>query len=196
MLDNQLKKQAQMRESILAGVVILAICYMSYINFYTPKKESADLLATQIDLIQEKKSGIEKLNRALRKKYDEQRQEMIKQANLAATQDPNLKLIKEQKKPIFKNVTEFLSTVTKIDFRAKVNINSMRYDSPMMKTGYSETKFFLKVNGTFGSVIEFIEKMEAVPALVSLDKINIQVSKNDANMVTLDLNGTFYQLGS
>jgi len=196
MLDNQLKKQAQLRESILALAGILAICYASYINFYVPKKQSADLLATQIDQVVQTKTGVEKLNKALQKKYDEQRQEMLKQANLAAKEDPSLKLIKNLKIPIYKDVSEFLNAITKIDFRSKVNINSMRYELPTEKSGYNETQFYLNVYGPFGSVIEFIEKLEGVPALVSLDRINIQVSKNDANMVTLNLNGRFYQLGS
>ena len=48
MLDNQLKKPAKLRESILSIVVMLALIYAIYMNLYTPKKEGNIAISIQI----------------------------------------------------------------------------------------------------------------------------------------------------
>lgn len=195
MLDNQLKRQAQLRESILVMVVMLAMCYASYSTFYAPKKQLAQALKDQISEVITKKTGIEKLNRALEEKYTQQQMELQKQAQTAATQDPTVQIIKKYKDPVYKNMADFLNAIAQVQFRSAVEITTMRYEPPQSSKGYSSSGFFLNITGRFAHVLEFIEKLEKIPALVTLDKVNVYVNKNDARQVMLDLNGTFYELG-
>lgn len=194
--DNQLKKQAQIRESVMVAVLMVVMCYMFFAYFYTPKSKKQAELKTQIKEIVEKKSGIEKLIRALKLKHDQQKKEMKKQAIMAETLDPRIRMIKDQKDYGYRDINAFLSRITRDDFKARVNISSLKYDRPIVKKGYKSTAFYLMSTGRFIDVMEFIQKLENIPALISLDNINIQINKSDSNRVTLDLRGTFYQLGS
>lgn len=196
MLDNQLKKQAQLRESVLAAIVMLALCYAAYINFYTPQKKLSDEFTTTLTEVEQKKTGIQKLIKALQVKYKKLQTEMIRQTQDLAKEDPKILMIKKYKDPVFKNVSEFLNAITQDNFRSTVDITTMNYELPMGKKGYTQTAFLLNVNGRFANIIEFIEKIEALPVLVSIDKIKLEINKKDASKVTLNLNGTFYKLES
>ena len=196
MLDNQLKKQAQIRESLLAIIVIIGLCFACYMNLYKPKQIKTADLNKQIKEIVEKKTGIEKLNHALEAKQKLQSLEMQKQEQMAETLDPRILMIKNQQDSDYKDISQFLNQITKPDFKSSISINSLKYDATSKMKGYDQTKFFLVLSGRFANIIEFIDKLEDIPALISLDKIDIKTNPNDANMVNLDLSGTFYQLGN
>lgn len=196
MFDNQLKRQAKLRETILAGVVMLVLTYAFYVNLYTPQKKKTEANVTRLTEILEKKAGLEKLIKALQVKYNQVQEEMKRQVRLMATEDPKMQLIKKYRHPVYKNVAEFLNAITQDDFRGTVDITTINYDPSVSKKGYDQTAFLINANGRFANVIEFIEKLEALPALISLDRLKIEVSKKDPTKVTLNLNGTFYRLES
>ncbi|MBF0106272.1 MAG: type 4a pilus biogenesis protein PilO [Deltaproteobacteria bacterium] len=196
MFDNQLKRQAQIRESIMVGIMMVLMCYATYAFFYAPKKKMAQDLKAQIAEITEKKSGIEKLNKALLEKYEEQKKEMKKQAMMVETLDPRIKMIKDQKDYGYGSINQILSHITQEDFKLKVSINSLKYDLPISQKGYKATFFYIMATGRFVDVMEFVENIEDIPALISLDNISINTNKSDSNRVNVDLKGTFYQLGS
>lgn len=194
MLSNDLKKQAKARESVLVVFVILAMCYAGYSTFYAPKKKLAVDLVKQLEEIIEKKSGIEKLNAALKEKYEQQAKELKSQAQMEASLDPKVKMIKDYENSLFKNISEFLNYVTQGEFVSNVDITSMKYDTATIRTGYTLTKFYLNSSGRFSDITDFIDRLEGVPALISIDKLNLNVGSKEANKVNLDLEGTFYEL--
>lgn len=196
MFNNQLKKQAQLRESILAIVVMLVICYAGYTTFYAPKKKMSDEFTIKLTELIEKKTGLEKLTKTLQSSSEKLSQEMNKQAEIQSHQDPRVQMIQKYKDPVFKNVSAFLNAVTQNEFRAGLSIEGLKFDLSLEKKGYSETKFFINAHGKFSSVIDFINNLEKVPALLTLDIMNVQVHKNDVNSVSIDLTGTYYQLGN
>lgn len=194
MLNNQLKKQAQVRESVLAIIVMLAICYMSFSIFYSPNEKKSTEFTVKLKEVKEKKTGIQKLNSALKTKYEQQAKELKQAAKMEASLDPKVRMIRDYEDSIFKNISEFLNYVTGIDFKSGVEITSMKYDIPAKRKGYAATKFFFNISGRFSTVTEFINRLEGVPALVSLDRISIRVNPKDSNLVNMDLEGTFYEL--
>lgn len=194
MLDNQLKKQAKIRESALAGVVILAICYASFMTFYTPQKKLADELSATNAKMKIEIRDLENQNNILTQKFQHQNEEFDNKARLEADRDPRVQLMKNSKESKFKNVSDFLNVITQDKFRSSININGLKYDLPSQKEGYTEVKFFVNASGRFANIIDFTQKLETMQALITLDVINIEVNKKDANQVTLDLSGTFYQL--
>lgn len=194
MFGAELKKQAKARESVMFLIVILGLCYAGYSTFYQPKKKLAVDLRKQLDEQIEKKLGLEKLNKALRDKNEQQIKDAENQAQMEASIDPKVKMLKDYENSVFKNISEFLNFVTQGDFISSVDISKMRYDPAQKRTGYSSTGFFLDVNGRFNNIIEFINRLEGVPALISIDKITLKVGSKDSNLVNLDLQGTFYEI--
>lgn len=194
MLTNQLKKPAQVRESLLAILVMLAICYMSYINFYSPKKDLATEIFDKVTKIEADIKSVTQLNETLQKKYEEQEKEMKKESKEVASQNQKLQMIQRSVSPEYQNISDFLKAVTHPRFRSKMIIDSFKYDAQRKDKGFASNQFKITASGKFQNVVEFIKKLEEVPALVSLDNLSIKLSDLDTSLVSLDLSGTFYQL--
>lgn len=194
MLVNQLKKPAQVRESVLAIIVMLTICYMSYNTFYSPKKKLATELSDKVTKIEAEIKSVTQLNQTLQKKYEEQEVEMKKESKEVASQNQKLQMIQRSMSPEYRNISDFLSAVTHPRFRIKLVIDSFKYDAPKKEKGFTSSVFKITASGKFQNMVEFIRKLEEVPALVSLDNISIKISDKDTSLVFLDLSGTFYQL--
>lgn len=194
MFSSQLKKQAHMRESILAILVILAICYMSHSIFYVPTKTKAKKLSEEIAQVDEKISGVKKLVETLKQKQKDETQEISKDSTEITPKNKRLQIITQVDQSSYQDVSEFLNAVTQPYFKSNVNIDSLKYDSPIMQKGYSVSNFHLVANGQFAQILEFIEKMEEMSVLITLDAINMNINQTDTNLVSIDLNGSYYQL--
>lgn len=191
---SSLKKQAHLRESILAMIGILAICYMGYSFFYTPAKTRVKDLAAKISGEEEKATGVIKLIEALQKKQNEEMAGGGHQVKSTSMANARIDLIKDYKDPLYKNTSEFLNAITQFDFKSNLKIESLNYSAPTKNKGYTSSQFHLVASGQFVKIIEFMQKLEDIPALVSLDSIDININKSDANLVSIDLSGTYYQL--
>lgn len=189
-----LKKQAHLRESILAMIGILAICYLGYSIFYTPAKTKVKDFTAKITEEEERITGVQKLIEALQKKQREEMAGISQQAQDTTMANSRVELIKSYREPVYKNVSEFLNAMTQIDFKSNLRVESLNYSAPVQNKGYSASQFHMVASGQFGKMIEFMQKLEDVPALVSLDSIDINISKTDVNLVSMDLSGTYYQL--
>lgn len=191
---NNLKKQAHLRESILAMFGILALCYLGYSFFYTPAKKRVDDFSVKISEEEERATGVKKLIEALQNKQSEEMAGNHQQAQSGTGMISRVELIKNYREPAYKNVSEFLNAMTQLDFKSNLRIESLNYSAPVSNKGYTSSQFHLVASGPFGKIVEFMQKLEEVPALVSLDSIDINISKSDVNLVSMELNGTYYQL--
>lgn len=195
MLGSQLKKPAQIRESALAMVGMALLGFAIYNNFYYPKEKEVKKIEVEVKEIQDKAAGIKKLNTALQKKYALQQLELNREAQRMMVTDPRIQMLKDSKYSVYKDVSAFLEAITKPEFRSQLDIERVSYEMPVRKKGYNEVRFFVNANGRFASVVDYLNKLEEVPTLVSLDVLNLQTHPKDTNKVTLNITGTFYEIG-
>lgn len=196
MLDNQLKKQAQLRESILAFVAILVVCYGAYSLLYSPRHAQNKELTAQLQELQDRQAGVEKLIAVLQKKVDQRLNEVSEEAGTNISSNPKLQMLQKSRNPEFKNVSDFLNSITRDATKPTITINSLSYDALQSHDGYQSAKFIIYVNGHYADLIDFIKLIENKAALITLDKLNLLVDGTDATKVSLELNGTYYQLRS
>jgi Tfp pilus assembly protein PilO len=196
MLDNQLKKQAQLRESILAFVAILVVAYGAYSLLYAPRSAQNEELATQLQELQDRRAGVEKLIDVLQKKVDQRLNEASEETDANISHNPKLQMLQKSRNPEFKSVSDFLNSITRDATKPTVTINSLSYDALQAHDGYESAKFIIYVNGHYADLIDFIKLIENKAALITLDKLNLLVDNTDTTKVSLELNGTFYQLRS
>ena len=188
-----------MQEIALGLVVMLALVYAIYAFGITPKKAKLIDLDKQLEELTKEAETIEAENQALKKTLDEQ-----KQAELASTpvvpvtqvvsKNPRVQILQGKLRSDYTDVSDFLSALTKPEFHLTLEIQSLSYSDPKRENGYISTRFTLIARGSFGTTVDFIEKLENVKALMGIDKINIDVDKTDTRNVTLELIGTFYKL--
>lgn len=195
MLNNQLKKQATVKESALIGVLVLALCYVAYTYLYSPKKISVVTTEEQLVKVEQDKKQKLQVVQELRNNQKKQTEEAVKlNARTTTTeQNPMLQMNQRFKNAEFKNMSEFLNTMAKPEFRTSVEIASLKYTESKVEMGYVSTGFHLVANGQFIRIISFLEKLEGVSALVAIEAVNMSANKSN-DVVILDLKGTFYQL--
>jgi hypothetical protein len=197
MQSNDLKKKAQAREIVLSIIVMGALCFMIYSLFISAKKKQQIDLEDKLTQITADGDAIEKENTELKKKIDEQKRLDIIQPTpqqATASKNPRVQMIQGKLKPDYIDVSEFLNAVTKPEFRMSLEIQSLNYSDQKKEKGYSSTRFNVIARGQFGTAVDFINKLESVKAMVAIDKINIDVDKDDNKLVTLELGGSFYKM--
>jgi hypothetical protein len=69
----------------------------------------------------------------------------------------------------------------------------LRHTEEQRQDGYKSTGFHLVIHGQFIRMINFLEKIEDIEALISLEAIKLNANSSN-DQVTLDLTGTFYQM--
>ena len=163
-----------------------------------PKKEKLIELDKQLEELKKEAETIDKENQELKVKAEEQKRIERPQPILPATQivskNPRVQIIQGKLKPDYDEVSGFLTAITQPDFHLTLEIQSLSYSDPKRENGYISTRFTLIARGPFVTTVDFIEKLEDVKALMGIDKINIDVDKDNARSVTLELIGTFYKL--
>ncbi len=196
MFDNQLKKQAHMRESVLTFVAMLVVCYVGLSMFYQPRAAQNKELTQKIQELEERRTGTKKLIAALQQKIQEKGQEADNQITRAIENDPKMQLLKKSKDAAFQNISDFLNAIARDASKPSLSINSMKYDASQALEGYFVTRFTIHVSGHFGDLVEFIKVIEDKSALSAINKLHLLVDGTDAAKVSLEIEGTFYQLRS
>ena len=196
MFDNQLKKQAHVRESILTFVAMIVVCYAGLSMFYQPRAEKNKELIKQVQEFEDRKTGTKKLIAALQQKIQEKGQEADNQIVQALENDPKVQLLKKSENAAFQNISDFLNAVARDASKPSLSVNSMKYDASQAMDGYLATHFTIHVSGHFGDLVEFIKVIEDKSALSAINKLHLLVDGNDSSKVALEIEGTFYQLRS
>lgn len=196
MFDNQLKKQAHVRESILTFVAMLVVCYAGLSMFYQPRADKNQELIKQVQELEERKTGTQKLIAALQQKIQEKGQEVDQQIAQVLETDPKVQLLKKSKDATFQNISDFLNAVARDATKPSLSVNSMKYDASQAMDGYVSTRFTINVSGHFGDLVDFIKTIEDKSALSAINKLHLLVDGSDSSKVALEIEGTFYQLRS
>lgn len=194
MLSNQLKKPATAREIILAIVGMVLVVYLSYNNYYIPKRAEGDGLAQSLKEVQEKITGLKKLNAVLQQKKNQADQQNAVAPTVNESQDVRVQMFQRNKKQKYENITAFFKELTSPLFRSGVTLDSMKYDASQKRAGYVATKFSFVAHGNFTKVMLFLKKIQDNSALVALDAINFSVTNGESDAVSLSIAGEFYQL--
>ncbi len=190
MQSSQLNKQAPLRESVLAIVGLLMLCFAGYNTFYKPKQAEVTTLKSQVTEIEAKIASTESLIKTL-----QQKNKIIEDTETTkASSDYRVQMLQRYQDPVFKSIGEFLQNLTQSDFKGNLSITTLKHDLPVSRKGYSDTKFTLSASGSFMSVVAFIQKIEAIPALITLDNVEIKLNPKDATEVTVLINGSFFLL--
>src|SRR5687768_145831 len=111
MLSNDLKKKAQLREIALAGIVMVALCFMAFNVMISPKKKAFAELEEKLAKIEEEKKTIDEFIKALKLRQDEQRKLSSIEVKQETSTNPRVQMIQGVKTPDYKDVSDFLHAI-------------------------------------------------------------------------------------
>lgn len=185
----ELKKVANLREQILAGLVMLAIFVMFVRVIYSPKKDEVTRLKSQVKNLKMEKDALDKFTQALR-------ETALKEQLQAAKELPSIKVqvLKGDVKSVAKETPALLSLVTSQPFLKGILVKEMSDLAPKQEKGYKKADFFINAHGFFRNMIEYLDRMRKLPALLVVENIDLKVVDEKAARVELELNGTLFQM--
>lgn len=194
MLSSTLKKPAQKREIVLAILICGALFFMFFRVLYSPKAAKvADFEKTIAELDTEIES-LNKFNEAIRENRKKQLAALDTKAQKRADDDPRLQLIQKSRAPEFRLFADFIKYTMSQRFRSSVDIQALTYSEPTSYNGFSATGFNMVANGPYSNTISFLNRLEAIPALLTITEFKLQVNPSDSNLVTMTLKADFFQL--
>lgn len=193
MLSSGLKKQATVKEAVLMVIMSLAVCYLIYSYFYQPKKTAVIKLSEQVTKINEEISREKQIIQEMKSKQVKSDEDTGRQLKSTMAISPVVQMIQRTRAPAFGNISELFLAISKPDFRSSLQFESLKHTEEKVEDGFKSTEFHLVVRGQFVRIVTFLEKIEDIEALISLE--SMKMNSNESNdQVTLDVTGTFFQM--
>lgn len=186
----ELKQTAEVREQLLSLVMIVAIFAMFFRVIYFPKRESSQQLRNQIMGLKMERDALQKFTEALSSKLQESgRQEPPKQLST------KLQILKGTLQSLSEETSDLLSHLISTPLLKGLVIREMSDVPPKKETGYLKSGFFINAEGTFKNVTKYLERIDALPVLLTIDNISMKALAPKANKVSVEMNGSLYALG-
>lgn len=183
-----LKKIATSREMILFSLVSIFFVFMFYRIACSPNLEEIESLKEKKKTVQLEKKGLQMEFDAL-KLYKQKKEKSEKKSS-----NIRMDILSGKKEPEINDVASFLKQITAQQFQQGITLDSLSYDTTTKGSGYSKTPFNLKVSGPFNKITSFMEKIDQLSALVSLDSIYLGSDKEQEGEMELEIIATFYQM--
>ncbi len=185
---DDLKKTANAREMMLAGIFYLALLLMFLRIFYWPHQEELRVLSEKIQSMQLEKEALQKFASA----SQAHEQEQIPLTNKSSS--PKMQILEGSKKPSVTTLAALLNTVTARDFIDSLIVDSMNQSTKVSQNGYSKTPFTLNAHGSFENILIFLNKVDELNALVGIDTVSLSLEAAQQSNVNLELTANLYQL--
>lgn len=183
-------RTANRREQLLGVAVILVLLAMYFRVLYSPKQLSNVQLKTQVENLKLEKEALEKFTEVLKQKIPETK---------TAFDSPlltKIQILKGEQEPVTRETSDLLTYITSQDFLKGIRIREMSDLAVKKQEGYQRQNFFIQMEGSFTNITRYLEKMEAMPALMTIDNILVKTETPKAARVELELNGSLFALGN
>lgn len=186
----ELYRTANKREQLLSGAAMVLILIIFFRLVYIPSNQNQVNLNTQIINLRMEKDALEKFVKALQQKLPSLKGREIKGPMTAKT-----KILMGEEEPMTENVAELFKLLSAHSFLKGVRIQELSHIPLKSANGYTEQSFFIGLEGTFRNVAAYLSRVEALPALLSVDNLSIKVVTPKASEIRLELNGSLFALG-
>lgn len=186
-----LKEKANPREQVLGFLVIIALFVMFLRVLYFPKRGEAQGFRGQIQNLKLEKEALTKFTEALIQAT--QKTGPDKQKNPLSL-SVKLRVLRGELPSVTEETAPLLSLLTSPQFLTGITIKSMSDLPPKKEEGYQKSSFFMNAQGSFPHIIQYLEKIEQVPALMAIDNVALKTIDTRASEVDLELNGTLFQM--
>ena len=173
-----LHQKTNAREQILALLALLALVVLFFRIIYVPNRDLKAQLENQRENLILERGALLKFNEALL-------------ATITQTAP------KEESRPTEKmqmEISTLLRTLTSHDFLGGVMVKKMSDIPAITDKGFQRISFFIEINGRFQNIIDYLNRVQQLAALITIDQITLKVSETKAARIDLELNGTLFQL--
>lgn len=185
-----LKKQAPRREQILILLLLPALFMLFYRVIYAPKKLLITQLKGRVQTLTLEKKALEKFTQALIQKLPE-----ATPSALSKSIDTKIKILNGDLKTEAKDASEILQRLSAKPAIDDITITGMKDKSSEKAAGFQKRKFTIIAVGSFRNITKYLETIDEIQALFTIDNIALQAVAEKAAKITVQLDGSLYGLG-
>lgn len=188
MAKTDLKGTATTRELILALIFMMAIMFLFFRTFYTPKSKDIKIVKEKVKNLKVEKEAMKKFTKAITTKR------VIPIQPLTGPRDLKAQILLGEKTTDVFDMSSLLGKITDPEILKGISLDSLKYSPPEKQQGYTKKPFTLNAHGSYSNTFEFLERVENLPALMTIAGITINIDKVEASRVTLLVSGVLYQV--
>jgi Tfp pilus assembly protein PilO len=188
MNKTDLKKVATSRELLLAIMVLMALLLVFYRVLFEPRSELNEELQKQMTTLDAQIKSLEKEVKALK---DNQSRNIAAQ-NTTTSLNKKVQILKGERPTSIVSISNLMNHVTQVS--RGILVHSLSTGNDMDSSNFKKTPLTIKARGNYAQVMAFLEEMDKIEALVSIDKINLQMDEIVKGDINLEMVATMYQV--
>lgn len=185
----ELQKIASSREMILSLLCIVAIFVLFLRMFYLPKSEEIETIKEKISTLSLEEEAMQKFTSAIT--AQDRRRPVVPSRSL----DIKTQILMGKKKTKINDMASLMETITTPKFLQGVVLDSLGHADEKAGTGFVEIPLVFVAHGSFQKITSFLEKMENLVALITMNSLSLTTNPQNPSDVMLELSATLYRVG-
>ncbi len=183
-----LDAQANLREQILFGMVILFVVILFFRVVYKGQGQRVEILRGQIEALQVEKEALIQ--------YSSATPRIVRETLLSERRGIKFKILAGQVRSSYDDLSALLKEITAPQFLGSVRVENLSTLPAVLDQGFSfsRTDFTLDVRGSFADLLQYLERVEQFPALANLENISLKIAEGQPQDVQAEILGRFFQI--
>lgn len=186
MTQVDLNQQANRRETILFGLIILVLLVLFLRMVYGPQAARLDEAKTKYQSLTFEKDALEKFSHAT---------PVISRRDTLTRRGIKMKILYGEVTSVYQDVTSLLDALTAPSFLSGVTIKKLSYQPEVLDKGFGRTDFSMDLLGSFPDVIQYLDRLEQFPALFNLESLSFKTAEGQSRELQINLQGRVYKMG-
>lgn len=183
-----LKQTATSREMILALVMTLFVSFFFYSMIISPKGEELEAINKKLKEIQIEEKALMTIVAKL-----SQKKEKIEQVTAQlSSENIKVQILNGNYAPEIKAIDKLMNRINEIENKTGFRLHAYSSERPVNQSDYKMTSINLKGYGPYAKLVEFIDSLDKIPTLLSIQTFVIAPNEVIKGEMNLDLQATFY----
>ena len=183
-----LAQKATLREQVLGGAAILGLLVIFVRVIYLPYQVTQKKINQEVSNLMMEKEAIQKFTTALSKTLTETEPTPERKSRSAKIQ-----ILNGTVEPVAEDMAPLLAELTARSQLKGITVTKMNDLPPKQENGYTTSGFFINMQGRFRDIVNYLERVQQIPALFSIDTITLKNIDPQVAHVDVELGGVLFK---
>jgi len=180
-------QKASFREQILASVVVFGLLIIFFRVVLFPLQAERQQIQSRLNNLQLERAALEKFTHVLVTEFSNRPQKPMERESQS-----KVWILKGEQPSSFEEVAPLLKEITQPYFLKGTRVKKIS-DIPSKQVGnYRGTEFFLNVHGSFQNTIAYLNRIQEIRALLTIDQVSLKITDSQSATVDMEINGTLF----
>lgn len=181
-----LDAQANLREQILFGMVVLFVVILFFRIIYKGQGQRVEILRGRIEALQVEKEALIQFSEGMPR--------VARETLLSERRGIKFKILAGQVRSSYDDLSALLKEITAPQFLGTVQVENLSTLPAVLDQGFLKTDFTIDVRGSFADLLQYLERVEQFPAVAILENISLKSAEGQPQDVQAEILGRFFQI--